>query len=288
MRKPFTLFLSLVAVSSINAQIVINEVYAGGGNSKALYPNDFVELVNSGDQEETLSDAYLQYASATKTFNTAIALPKITLKPKQAYLIRLGKGKEGGSSDFMEDYNALQTFNIDPTSKSFGKSYDNSINLGGNGKLVLTTTKNQISSPNDEGVLDFVGWGTANQFEGEVAPAITDNDKSISRTKGVDSNNNKVDFKRGKPTPQNMEETKLSTNEISSKSNLFVKNTIVENHLTFSIDSIIKIYNLNGQLLKSEKITKNQILDISYLPKGIYIISGEINGKVEMQKIIKK
>lgn len=287
MKKIFTI-LGLVAISSMNAQIVINEIYVGGGNTNALYPNDFVELINSGTTEQTLSGAYLQYAAPSKTFNSAVSLPDVTLKPQQTFLIRLGKGKNDGTQDFKEDHNALEAFNIDPNSKSFGKIFNTSINLGRNGKLALTNTKEQISDPDAKGVLDFVGWGTANQYEGEKVSAITENNKSISRTNGIDTNNNKADFKKGNPTPQNKEDTKLSTNEIGNKNVFLIKNTVVEHTLTFGENSIIKIYNTNGQLIKSIEAIKNKTIDVSYLPKGVYIISGEIHGKVITQKVIKK
>lgn len=287
MKKIF-IILSLATISSMNAQIIINEIYAGGGNTKALYSNDFVELINSGTTEQTLSGAYLQYAATNKTFNSAVSLPNITLKPKQTFLIRLGKGKNDGAQDFKEDYNALEAFNIDPNSKSFGKTFNTSINLGGNGKLALTDTKEQISGPDAKGVLDFVGWGTADQYEGEKASALTDNDKSISRTNGIDTNNNKADFKKVNPTPQNMEDTKLSTNEIGHKDVFLIKNTTVEHTLVFGVSSDVKIYNTNGQLIKSIEAIKNKTIDVSYLPKGIYFISGEVQGKVVTQKIIKK
>ena len=46
MKKIFTL-LSVVAIGTFaNAQIVINELYGGGGNSGATLKNDFIELIN--------------------------------------------------------------------------------------------------------------------------------------------------------------------------------------------------------------------------------------------------
>lgn len=65
MKKIFTI-LGLTAIATMsNAQIVISEVYGGGGGSTAVYMNDFVELVNLGSSAATLSGANLQYASAT-------------------------------------------------------------------------------------------------------------------------------------------------------------------------------------------------------------------------------
>ncbi|MDN5627246.1 MAG: lamin tail domain-containing protein, partial [Weeksellaceae bacterium] len=81
--------LGIVFIATVaNAQIVINEVYGGGGNSGATYKNDFVELINKGTASVTLTGATLQYASAAGTFNQYHPLPNITLAPGQKYLIQ--------------------------------------------------------------------------------------------------------------------------------------------------------------------------------------------------------
>ena len=61
MKKIFTILGVVVAGISANAQIVINEVYGGGGNSGAPYKNDFIELKNIGSTTVTLTGAYIQY-----------------------------------------------------------------------------------------------------------------------------------------------------------------------------------------------------------------------------------
>lgn len=67
-----------------------------------------------------------------------------------------------------------------------------------------------------------------------------------------------------------------------------VKNTSVENALFFGVKSNVKIYNTNGQLVKSIAVVEGQEVNVSALPKGIYIVTGEVNAKVASQKIIKK
>lgn len=67
-----------------------------------------------------------------------------------------------------------------------------------------------------------------------------------------------------------------------------VKNTVVDTQLLFGTDADIKIYNVNGQLVKSAKVNNGEALNLSSLPKGVYIVSGEVNGEKVSQKIIKK
>lgn len=79
----------------------------------------------------------------------------------------------------------------------------------------------------------------------------------------------------------------LGTIDLSKSKNL-VKNTIVENELVFGQKTNAKLYNSNGQLIKVINVDKDSKLDISYLPKGNYIITAELNGDNISQKIIKK
>ena len=47
------------------AQVVISQVYGGGGNTNATYTNDYVELFNRGATAQSLSNWSIQYTSAT-------------------------------------------------------------------------------------------------------------------------------------------------------------------------------------------------------------------------------
>src|ERR1019366_7627129 len=48
-----------------SADIVISQVYGGGGNSSAQYQNDFIELFNRGTSAVSITGWSVQYASAT-------------------------------------------------------------------------------------------------------------------------------------------------------------------------------------------------------------------------------
>lgn len=58
----FSVFRPVVAVSDT---VVISQIYGGGGNSGALYKNDFIELFNRGSSPVSLDGWSVQYASAT-------------------------------------------------------------------------------------------------------------------------------------------------------------------------------------------------------------------------------
>lgn len=199
MKKIYLLLALLsLAYGSVQAQgIIINEVYGGGGNSGATIKQDFVELVNKSTATVSLTGAYLQYASATGTFNASnvLALPDITLEPGQFYLIQLAQGN-GGTLDLLNP-DFVPTGNSAP-----GKPL---VLSGSTGKIALTSDATLVSSVTDPNVIDFVGWGTtASLYKGTGPAPRTTNSTSISRDLASTNNNdNSTDFTAGKPTPKN-------------------------------------------------------------------------------------
>src|SRR4051812_34652002 len=77
--------------------IIISQVYGGGGNSGAVYTNDFIELFNPTSSSITLSGYSIQYGAATTTTNLAVnPLPtSVTIGPGQFYLIQAAAGAGG-------------------------------------------------------------------------------------------------------------------------------------------------------------------------------------------------
>ena len=80
----------------------------------------------------------------------------------------------------------------------------------------------------------------------------------------------------------------LSAIDINKVRGNFVKNTIVTNEINFGEKANVKIYNVSGSLVKSASVDKNTTLNVSSLPKGIYVVTGEVNGQSVSQKVIKK
>ena len=287
MKKIFTL-LSVVAIGTFaNAQIVINELYGGGGNSGATLKNDFIELINRGTESVTLAGASLQYASNTGTFNQYHTLPSITLEPNQTYLIQESTGSGGTVNLPTPDYVAPQLTNFDgSTNSSIGFSMSAS-----NGKIVLASDAVQVTGPTASNVVDFVGYGTATTYEGTAAAPAPSAANSISRTNGVDTNVNSADFTAGAPSPKNSAGTTLGVTDISKSKNVFLKNTIVDNTLNFEAkkNATVKVFNAEGKLVKSATVTPSSSnVDLSSLNKGVYILTAEVNGETYSQKIIKK
>ena len=183
-----TLLASLSVPALAASDIVISQVYGGGGNTGALYTNDFIELFNRGASPVNVGNWSVQYASAAGTTWAVTALPAIDLQPGQYLLVQQAKGT-GGTA-------AL------PTPDASG-----SLAMSGTaGKVLLSNSKTAQTgvSPTGASVIDLVGFGTANGFEGSVAPAPS-NTLSILRANGgcSDTDDNGADFAAGSVTPRN-------------------------------------------------------------------------------------
>ncbi len=170
------------------ANVVINQVYGGGGNTGAIYKNDFIELYNNENTAVNLAGWSVQYTGATGNSNWTVTPLTGTVPPHSFFLIQEAAGANG-------------TLNL-PAPDVTG-----TIAMGATaGKVILCNTTVAQSGDNPAGVLimDKVGYGpTATGFE--VAPtAATENTTSAQRiTDGVDNNNNATDFKTGDPIPRN-------------------------------------------------------------------------------------
>ena len=178
--------------------VVISQVYGGGGNSNAPLQNDFVELFNRSSAPVSISGWSVQYASATGTGNfggnPAVGLSG-TLQPGQYYLIKLAGGTVGA---------ALPA--ADATVTSLNMS-------GASGKVALVNSSaglacNGGSAPCSAAqlaqIVDLVGYGGANFFENAPTATLTNGTAAIRLNDGcTDTNINNADFTIGAPAPRN-------------------------------------------------------------------------------------
>jgi DNA/RNA endonuclease G (NUC1) len=169
--------------------VTISQVYGGGGNSGATYKNDFIELYNAGTTTADLSTWAVQYTSASGSSWSETLLTG-TLAPGHHYLIQEAQGAGG-------------TQNL-PTPQVIG-----SISMSATaGKVALTKTQTLLTVDNPLGngnVVDFIGYGTADVFEGAGAAPAPSNTTADLRAGGgaTDTNNNAADFSTGAPNPRN-------------------------------------------------------------------------------------
>lgn len=178
--------------AAASPDIVISQLYGGGGNSGAQFTNDFVELFNRGSSTVAIDGWSVQYASATGT-SWAKANLTGSIPAGGYYLVQLAAGTGTGVS--LPAPNATGTMNMSGTS----------------GTVALVTNQTLLACGGTTACLpnanihDFVGYGTAVQFEGSAAAPTLTNSAAGFRAAGgcTDTNNNTADFLAAVPTPRN-------------------------------------------------------------------------------------
>jgi len=173
--------------SATSPDVVISEVYGGGGNSGATLTNDFIELYNRGSAPVDLATWSVQYASAAGTSWQRTNLTG-SIQPGGYYLVQEAAG--AGGTQPLPKADATGTIAMSGTS----------------GKVVVVPS--QTTCPTGTtcaAARDFVGYGGATTFEGAGAAPELGNPTSNSRKGGgsVDTDNNNLDFTEGDPNPRN-------------------------------------------------------------------------------------
>ncbi|PIE50993.1 MAG: hypothetical protein CSA38_00540 [Flavobacteriales bacterium] len=83
--------------------------------------------------------------------------------------------------------------------------------------------------------------------------------------------------------------TILGVNDVDiTKSISFIKNTIVKEEINFATKSEVKVFDMNGNLIKTAFVSENKALNMSDLPKGMYIVTGLVNGQKVAEKVMKQ
>src|SRR5262249_17219913 len=166
-RNLFTLVLAALlviapAARSASTDMVVSQLFAGGGNANAPYGNDFVELFNRGTAAVDLGSWSIQYASASGTSWQVTSLSG-SVPPGGRYLVQLASGGAVGAQL--------------PTPDATGAS--NIAVSGGKVAIVRGTTPltcgtSAGSCSADPLVADLIGYGSATDYEGAgPAPAIS-------------------------------------------------------------------------------------------------------------------
>ena len=174
--------------SAVSPDIVISQVYGGGGNSGATLTNDFIELFNRGTVAVDITGWSVQYASASGSTWQVTSLSG-AVQPGQYYLVQEAAGS-GGSTSL-------------PTPDATG-----SIAMSAtNGKVVVANSSTALSgsAPTDASIVDVVGYGSANFFEGSAAaPGLSNTTADFRGANGcTDTDDNASDFTSGVPAPRN-------------------------------------------------------------------------------------
>ena len=205
--------------------IRISQAYGGGGNSGATYTHDFIELFNSSNVDVIVNGWSVQYASSTGTSWTVTNLTG-TIPANSYYLIQGGQGA-GGTMPL-------------PTPDVIGSTAMSSTNF----KVALVDSTTALSGSCPTGVMDFLGVGSANCYEGSAAASVLSNTTAAIRNDGgcTDTDDNATDFATSAPNPRN---TASPTNVCTPAT--FPERFIISEYIEgSSSNKAIELYNGTG------------------------------------------
>ena len=198
-----------------SANLVISQIYGGGGNSGSTLTHDYIELFNRGGGSVPLGGLSLQYTSATGTGNFGGAtnliteLPAVSLGAGQYFLVREASNI---SPDPISNVPADYTGDTTPVqmSATSGKValVSDTTSLGCNGGTTPCSAA-QLAR-----VVDLVGYGAATFFEGSGPTAILSSTNAAFRANGgcTDTDNNAADFTVATAAPRNTATTPNACN----------------------------------------------------------------------------
>ena len=153
---------------------MVSQVYGGGGNTSAIYKNDFIEIFNRGTGPVSLNGLSVQYASSTGTAWQVTNLTNVTLAAGQYYLIQEAAGA-----------------NLSATSLPAPDVSGTIPMAAGAGKVALVNSTAALSgacptAPDTAATLDIVGYGTTGVNCTPAAPALgnTTSDTRVDRCAG--------------------------------------------------------------------------------------------------------
>ena len=170
-----------------SSNVVISEVYGGGGNSGAPFTTDFIELFNNGGAAASLAGWTVQYASATGTSWQSTPLTG-SIPAGGFYLVAESGGATGAP---LPASDATGTIALSAT----------------NGKVALVSSATALTCgatcSSATGVVDFLGFGSANDAAGTATPALSNSTSAQRKTSPfTNTGNNSTDFLVASPTPK--------------------------------------------------------------------------------------
>ena len=188
--------LALLSVPTANAaspDVLVSEVFGGGGNAAAPFTNDYVELFNRGTSTIDVTGWTVQYATAAGSSWQATALTG-SIRAGHYYLVQLASAAAIGIPLPAPD--ALGATNLAVS--------------GGKVALVrdatpLTCGATAGSCTGSALVQDLLGYGPASDFEGSApAPALSSSTAAVRASGGcADTDSSSADFLAAAPTPRN-------------------------------------------------------------------------------------
>ncbi len=247
-----------------NPEIVISQIYGGGGSSANAFKNDFVELFNRGVVTTSLVGWSLQYAAASSGAWQKLELSG-SIAPGQHYLIQLSPGATGSRNLPAPD--AFGTIGIDAAAGKIALVKNN---------LLIVNAPNSLcpSSLSQVSIVDYVGYGSpATCFRGSSPAPSANNASALARKNEgcTDTRNNNADFLISSPIPRNSGSPLKPCAAVSSEQ----ADVIVRTQTSGAAVAPGAVISFLIEVLNSGPNAANNIVVTDAVPEGFTEITGE-------------
>jgi hypothetical protein len=185
--------LTASSAQSASSDLVVSQLYSGGGNAGASYTNDFVELFNPSTSAIDLTGWTIQYASAASTTWQATALSG-SVPAGRYYLVQLASAAAVGAPLPTPDASGTTNLAVSGGKVALARS-----------SAALTCGASAGSCSANPLVADLIGYGSATDYEGAAAaPALSSSAAAVRAAGGcTDADDNSGDFAEAAPAPRN-------------------------------------------------------------------------------------
>jgi len=258
---------------SVPGSVLITQVYGGGGNSGSPYKSDFIDFCNTTNADINMGGWCLYYYDAVATTTTQkFEFPANTIiKANKYFGLKAAEGT-GTQTPWNIMFDAVSTLDLSETT---GKL----ILMKSNAAFTLSSSPAVGEIINNTQFIDYVPFGMystpiwGNAMSSNIS-GFTAAKRKIVNGKNQYTPNIGNDFEIVTPLPRN------SNTIVGVKPAYLNKCTVY----TFDNKLFIKgaeqnqkvdIYNITGNKVHSSQIS-TQTLTLDFLPKGVYIVTVDI------------
>ncbi len=254
------ILLFAMCINSQTPKILLTEVYGGGGNSGAIFNQDYVELFNPGTEVVPLAGWSIQYYTSTGTSpsKTIEFAENSLIMPLQHFLIGASGGDVGANLPG-KDLEAVAAFSLS------------------SGKIVLfkaLTKKNIVGVDEllaDSDFVDYIPYGRSaipmygSSMEKDCSSVLSASRKKDEFGNYIFTSNVGLDFETILPNPvySGLKTAVVSPSEFEIK----VQGSSLRIELSKS--KLCELFNLNGQLVFNSTLAAGST-ELN-LPWGVYL-----------------
>lgn len=317
MKKFYSLFAAVIIAASVNAQTstqVVNETFsftgalnANGwsthsGTAGQLMSDGSVAKIVAGNGEDvnkafsalyTVEAGKVNVVNYSATINIASATGLTTAAIGDYFLmLSSATGTTGVTNFYARIYvkGSATGYTLGILNNSGGTAaptFGTEIPYGTPANVVVTyTVDNTVATPTNIATLQINSQPLLSNATGtSAAPAAL---ASIAIREAGNATSGTGNISLDNIVVNTISPLTLAVGDVNATKANLVKNTVVNNTILFAAKADVNVVSMNGQVVKSASVNENTALDVTSLAKGMYMVTGTVNGKTVSQKIIKK